>query len=291
MAAGIPLSYYRRLREWAREPETLGGKIKRRAKLTLFAYGIGAGASWFYRSAVFLWLLAPAGDMLSPFDGRPVFSSPIGMMGATIEISLKVGIVTAFPMFWYSILSLIKPWLPIRWWRFFTAFVLVTSASFGVGVAFVYYVMLPAGLGFLLNFGDGVAVPLIEVHEYLDLLSSLMLWVGAIFELPTFMFLLARGNLISYQQFKKVRKFVPAAAYILAIVLTPSVDWVNTTMIAVPIVLLYEIGLMVAWLAHPNLGNYMFLWSIFLLVRWFVRRPVVAFRKIRSGLMAQGLWW
>jgi sec-independent protein translocase protein TatC len=283
-----PTYYVRKFKE----PETLGGKLKRRAKLTLFAYGIGAGASWFYRSAVFLWLLAPAGDMLSPFDGRPVFSSPIGMMGATIAISLKVGIVTAFPVFWYSVLSLIKPWLPIRWWRFFTIFILVTSASFAVGVAFVYYVMLPAGLRFLLNFGEGVAVPLIEVSEYLDLFTSLMLWVGAIFELPTFMFLLARGRLISYQQFKSVRKFVPAAAYILSIVLTPSVDWVNTTMIAVPIVLLYEVGLMVAWIAHPELGNYMFVKSLWRLIRWLITRPWAGVKRIERCGVSIGLpWW
>ena len=287
----MPLSFYRRLHNKIKEPETLGGKIKRRAKLTLFAFGIGAGASWFYRSVVFLFLLAPAGDMLSPFDGRPVFTSPVGMMGVTIAVSLKVGIITAFPVVWYSILSLIKPWLPIRWWRFFVAFVVVTTASFVTGAAFVYVVMLPAGLRFLLNFGEGVAVPMIEVHEYLELLTSLMLWVGLIFELPTFMFLLARGGVISYRRFKAVRKFVPAAAYILSIILTPSVDWVNTTMIAIPIVLLYEVGLLVAWIAHPSLGNYMFVKSFYGLIKWVVMRPVAAFRKIRSGLMTHGLWW
>ena len=274
-----------------KEPDALGRRVKRRLMWTFFAFGIGAGASWFYRKLVFNALLAPADGMLSPFDGMPVFTSPIGMMGVTISVSLKIGVATAFPVLWYGILSLIKPWLPRRWWRFFVAFVVVTTASFVTGITFVYFVMLPAGLGFLLNFGDGVAVALIEVDEYLDLLTSLMLWVGLIFELPTLMFLLARGGLISYRQFKALRKFVPASAYILSIILTPSVDWVNTTLIAVPIVALYEVGLFVAWLAHPELGNYLFVKSVYRGIRWIIRRPLVAARKIRSGLMTHGLWW
>ena len=258
---------------------------------TFFAFGVGAGASWFYRADVFAFLLAPAGEMLSPYDGKPVYTNPIGMMGATLHISMKAGIATAFPVFWVGVLTLLKPWLPRRVWRFTAIFVSVTSACFLVGNAFVYYVMLPVGLGFLLNFGAGIAVPMIQISDYLNLLSSLMLWVGVVFELPVAMFLLTKMDVIAYRQFKRFRKFLPAAAYLLAIILTPSFDAITTTMVAVPIVALYEVGLFVSWLANTGDSDYLFVGKVGRGFSWALRRPAMAYHKVRSLLMTHGLWW
>jgi len=258
---------------------------------TFFAFGVGAGASWFYRADVFAFLLAPAGEMLSPYDGKPVYTNPIGMMGATLQVSMKIGLAVAFPVFWTGVLTLIKPWLPQRLWLFIAIFVAVTSACFLVGNAFVYYVMLPVGLGFLLNFGTDIAVPMIQISDYLNLLSSLMLWVGVVFELPVAMFLLSRMNVVSYRQFSRFRKFLPAAAYLLAIILTPSFDAITTTMVAVPIVILYEVGLFVSWLASTDDGDYLFVGKVFRRLAWLLRRPAVAYRKVRSFLMTHGVWW
>tara|TARA_Y100000310_G_scaffold332474_1_gene408132 strand:- start:832 stop:1614 length:783 start_codon:yes stop_codon:yes gene_type:complete len=258
---------------------------------TFFAFGVGAGASWFYRADVFAFLLAPAGEMLSPYDGKPVYTNPIGMMGATLHVSMKVGIATAFPVFWVSVLTLLKPWLPRQVWHFIAIFVAVTSACFLVGNAFVYYVMLPVGLGFLLNFGADIAVPMIQISDYLNLLSSLMLWVGVVFELPVAMFLLTKMDVIAYRQFRRFRKFLPAAAYLLAIILTPSFDAITTTMVAVPIVALYEVGLFVSWLANTGDADYLFAGKVVRGFSWALRRPVLAYHKVRSLLMTHGLWW
>jgi hypothetical protein len=123
------------------------------------------------------------------------------------------------------------------------------------GVSFAYFVMLPVGIAFLLHFGEGIAVPTIRISEYLSLVITLIFWLGVIFELPLLIFLLAKLRLVSYQRFKRVRKFVPPAAIIISAILTPTMDIVNQLLLAGPIIVLYEVGLMLAWLAQPGKGR------------------------------------
>ena len=138
---------------------------------TFLAFGIGAGSTFYYNAAVFGFLLAPAGDNLSPFDGQPVFNSPVDMMSATISLAIRGGTVLALPVLVTGILTLLRPWIRTRYWWFLTIFTVLTVVSFLTGAAFVYIVMLPVSLGFLLSFGDGVAVPVILLDKYIELTS------------------------------------------------------------------------------------------------------------------------
>jgi sec-independent protein translocase protein TatC len=255
--------------------------MRRRLIWTFLAFGIGAGSTFYYNAAVFGFLLAPAGNNLSPFDGQPVFSSPIDMMGATISLAIRGGTVLALPVLVTGILTLLRPWIRTRYWWFLTIFTVLTVVSFLTGAAFVYLVMLPVSLGFLLSFGDGIAVPVIQLDSYIELISSLMLWVGLIFELPIAMYLLVKFRILSYQKLRRVRKFVPPTAIILAGIITPTFDGFNQVMVALPMWMLYEVGLFTSWLAHPEEGNYLWLRTI---GRWLRKvRSVVAriLRRVR----------
>ena len=131
-----------------------------------------------------------------------------------------------------------------------------------LGAAFAYFVMLPTGLKFLLNFGTGVAVPLIVLSEYIDLLTAMIFWLGVVFELPIAMFLLAKMRIVSYLRLRGLRKFVPVAAFILSAIITPTFDIVNQTLLALPIIVLYELGLFLSWVANTEEGDYMFVKKI-----------------------------
>ena len=251
----------------------LGRRMRRRLIWTFLAFGIGAGSTFYYNAAVFGFLLAPAGDNLSPFDGQPVFNSPVDMMSATISLAIRGGAVLALPVLVTGILTLLRPWIRTRYWWFLTIFTVLTVACFLTGAAFTYFVMLPVSLEFLLSFGDGVAVPVILLDKYIELTSSLMLWVGLIFELPIAMYLLVKFRILSYQKLRRFRKFVPPTAIILAGIITPTFDGFNQVMVALPMWMLYEVGLFTAWLAHPEEGNYLWLRTI---GRWL--------RKVRDGL-------
>jgi len=258
----------------------------------LVFFGIGAASTWYWREEAFGFLLAPAQGNLSPFEGnRPIFTSPTAMMGATIQLAIRGGILAALPVLTISVYTLFSSLIAPQQRRFLVLFFPVTVACFLGGSAFSYYVLLPTALSFLLNFGTGVAVPVIALDEYISLLTAMVFWLGVVFELPIAMFLLARMRVVSYLRLRGFRKYVPLAAFILAAIITPTMDVLNATFLAVPMIVLYEIGLFVSWMAWPEEGDYMFVKKIRSLVARALRRvriiagiPVVkvrwAYRKV-----------
>ena len=241
----------------------LGRRIRIRLFWILLTFGTGAASTWYWREAVFGFLLAPAGGNLSPFEGNlPIFTSPTAMMGATIQLAIRGGVIAALPVLAVSLYTLFSPLIPPQQRRFLVIFLPATVACFLLGAAFAYFVMLPTGLKFLLNFGTGVAVPLIVLSEYIDLLTAMIFWLGVVFELPIAMFLLAKMRIVSYLRLRGLRKFVPVAAFILSAIITPTFDIVNQTLLALPIIVLYELGLFLSWVANTEEGDYMFVKKI-----------------------------
>ena len=222
---------------------------------TLLAFGTGAGLTWWFRVTIFGWLAAPADGMLSPHQGLPIYTSPTEILSTTIKLSLTGGVVFAIPVLVGTIFYLVRPLLKRSERRLVALFLPAILLCYLAGVSFAYFLMLPVGIAFLLHFGEGIAVPTIRISEYLSLVITLIFWLGVIFELPLLIFLLAKLRLVSYQRFKRVRKFVPPAALIISAILTPTMDIVNQLLLAGPIIVLYEVGLMLAWLAQPGKGR------------------------------------
>ena len=233
-----------------------------------------------------MFLLVPAEGSLSPFGGAPVFTGPTAMMGATISLALRGGALAAVPITVVGLYTLVRPAMPDARHRFILTFFSATLICFLAGGAFAYFVMLPTGLGFLLNFGSGVAIPLITINEYLDLMMAMMFWLGVVFEIPVVMYLLAKADIVSYSRMKNLRKFVPVSAFILSAIITPTFDAFNQTLVAVPIILLYEVGLFSAWAAHPDRGNYLWFGSIARGIRWMWHGVVWVARVVRAVVLA-----
>jgi len=236
--------------------QRFGRRVRRHLLGVFIAFGVGASSTWYWREAVFNLLLAPAGESLSPHGGLPVFTAPTEMLGATIHLAMRGGAVAALPVLMFSVFNLLRPLLPPQQRQFIIIFLPALVVFFLGGAAFAYFVMLPTAFRFLLHFGAGVAVPLITITEYLSLFAAMVFWLGVVFDLPLAMFLLARTRIVSYKRFRSVRKYVPAMAFVLSALITPTFDIINQTMVAVPIILLYEAGLFLAWMARPEKGDH-----------------------------------
>ena len=229
--------------------------VKKQLLWVFIALGIGFGSTLYFREDVFAFLLAPSRGLLSP-TSAPIFTAPTEMFSATIRLAVTGGIVAALPVVLVSFSRLLIPLLLPSERRFiFLFFVPAAMLCFLAGVSFAYYILLPAGLGFLLQFGTNIAVPMIRISAYMSLATSMLLWMGVVFELPLVMYMLARLRLVSHTQFRKFRKYVPPTAIIFAAIITPTFDGLNVMLIAIPLTVLFEVGLALAWVGRPTEGK------------------------------------
>ena len=106
--------------------------------------------------------------------------------------------------------------------------------------------MLPFALQYLLNFGSSLADPNIAIGEYISFVTSLLLWVGVAFETPMIIFFLAKLHVVDAKKLVAYRKYAIVGAFIAAAVITPTPDPLNQLMVAIPIILLYELGIILA---------------------------------------------
>ena len=288
---------------------SFGQRFRNTVFLCILAWSIGAGATFWWHPEVFAFLLAPAEDKLSPFEGGlPIFTGVPDMFGSTLSLAMKGGQVAALPVLIVGMLSMLKPFVPRRFWLFVTTYTALSVGMFALGASFVFFVMMPVSLQFLLTFGEGVAIPVILLTEYLALLLSLIFWIGVAFELPIVMQLLARFRVVSYARASRLRKWVVPTAFIFAALITPSLDGTLTFLVALPMLLLYEAGLIAGWLTHPEEGNYFadlpmvqtvrrLMLKIYKKVQsgaaWVVRKPVVMIRWVRWKIWwyGSGWWW
>ena len=231
---------------------------------------------------MFAFLLAPAEEMLSPFEGGlPIFTGVPDMFGATLSLSMKGGQVLALPVLIVGILSMLRPLVPKRFWLFITTYTALSIGMFLLGASFVFFVMMPVSLNFLLTFGEGVAVPVILLDQYMALLLSLIFWIGVSFELPIVMQLLARFRVVSYLRASTLRKWIIPTSFIFAALITPSLDGTLTLLVAIPMLLLYEAGLIASWLTHREEGNYFADLPMVQTVRELLGKM---YNKLRSGV-------
>ena len=268
-----------------------GQRFRNTVFLTILAWSIGAGATFWWHPQVFAFLLAPAEEMLSPFEGGlPIFTGVPDMFGTTLDLSMKGGQFVAFPVIVVGLLSMLKALVPRRFWLFLTTYSALSIGMFLLGASFVFFVMMPVSLHFLLTFGEGVAVPVILLTEYMALLLSLIFWIGVAFELPIVMQLLSRFRVVSYARASTLRKWVVPTAFIFAALITPSLDGTLTFLVAIPMLLLYEAGLIAGWLTHPEEGNYFadlpMVQRARRLMHKIIKRVMMPYRKIRSFMLA-----
>lgn len=261
---------------------------------------IGASQAVIHREAIFFFLMEPADGRLSPFEGRLVYTELTGMFAATLKIVKYGGIFTALPYTVWAVLSLIRPWLPKRFFWFMVRTILLSAMMYVAGVVVVYYAMLPIGIAFFLRFGGDVAEPLIDIGSYLSLVTALMFAMGVVFQIPLVMYVTSKAGLIRYRHYNfwAFRFFVVVFGGFFALFLSPGVEPVTYWMVFGSIITLYEVGMFLAWLQTPDDGNYLWYWTLRRWLRktwrgsvWLVRRPDAGVRWCYWKLWSIGSGW
>ncbi|MGB2694759.1 MAG: twin-arginine translocase subunit TatC [Dehalococcoidia bacterium] len=185
-------------------------------------------------------------------DFKTVFFDPLEGWTTYFSVSLLLGVAIAMPVIVYQILAFIAPGLTKDERRWLYPITIGASLAFLSGCAFAYYVQLGPFLGFLLNPPGDIGEPFISIKKYIGFVTRLMFVMGLVFELPLIVMGLAKigivtaGKLIAWWRYAFILSFVAAA------VVTPTVDPVNQSIVAGPIIVLYCIGIGLAKLVQGS---------------------------------------
>jgi sec-independent protein translocase protein TatC len=191
------------------------------------------------------------GDALCmpPVDIQLLGTTVSGPFMSAISISFMGAIIIAFPYLMWELWRFVKPALSTKEINYAKGSIGWVSLCFFTGAAFGYYLLAPFTFNFLANFQLGklgVYKYMPTLDDYIDTLTSLILGCGLAFELPVLAYVLSKLGLITPQFLKNYRKYAFVIILIVAAVITPSPDWTSQTIVAVPLIILYEISIFIS---------------------------------------------
>jgi len=163
-----------------------------------------------------------------------------------LKVSIYAGLIVSLPFILYQFWAFIMPGLYENERKSIIPYVIATTLLFLGGVVFAYFIVLPVGLRFMLGYGDEYFGHLLQAEKYISFVTMFLLAFGVVFELPLIMMLLAWSGLVDHVKMRKVRKYAILAEAIIAMVFTPSQDPVSMALMLIPLIILYEIGILLA---------------------------------------------
>ena len=224
-------------------------ELRRRLFICVIALLIGSAVSFAFFELIIEILVKPAEDLGLGTNGELIYTEVTELLTTAIKVSFVSGLVLASPVILFQVIMFIAPGLTAREKRYLFGFMPAALLAFAGGVAFAYYVLTPPALHFLLTFGGDVAVPMIRVSNIINLMIRLLFWMGLAFETPLIMYLLANLGIVSAPGLGRFRRYWVVVAFILAAIITPTVDPVNQGLVAGPLLVLYEAGIILARIA------------------------------------------
>ena len=232
---------------------TLGehlSEIRQRLTIATLSIVLTTVVALVFAQTILDYLLQPGRDAYPEF--RPIFTELLGFIGAYIKISLMLGIAGAMPVLVYQAYAFIHPGLTRTERRWLLPIVFVATIAFACGGAFAYYIGWPPALDFLLNFGDEIAEPQVRINNYIDMLIRFVFWTGIVFEIPLFLMGLGALGLVTSKRLLRMWRWAIIGAFLLAALITPSIDPVTQTFVAVPAMGLYGLGILLVRIVEPH---------------------------------------
>jgi sec-independent protein translocase protein TatC len=221
-------------------------ELRRRILWSLACVAVAFGVCWVF-----------AGDLYeiasAPIRAHPAVtlsvSRPQDIFSLHMKVTLVASIFLSSPLILTQAWLFISPGLYRHERRYAIPFVLSASCLFIAGGAFGYFVAFPTALRFLLNWiVESHLTPIIDAVEYFDLFFSIMVALGLVFQIPAVVFVLSRIGLVNAQMLLRYSKHAVLGCFVVAAVVTPTTDFGNMLVIAGPMVVLYIVGIVVAWI-------------------------------------------
>src|SRR5205823_4446759 len=228
-------------------------ELRRRLVWSLLGIAIAFFACFFYASRIFAYVQRPIMQALrdNHMEQTLIYTNPIEPFNLYVKIGLIAGIFLASPFVLYQVWLFIAPGLYRHEKRYVLPFMFSTVGLFLSGGFFGYKMVFPKALTFLISYGKQFT-PMITVTEYTTLFLTIILGLGVIFEMPILIFFLALMGIVSAKWLWRNLRYSILIIFIIAAVLTPTTDILNMCIFAAPMVALYLLSILVAWLVHPT---------------------------------------
>jgi sec-independent protein translocase protein TatC len=240
--------------EQVEEQEELAGQmsffdhleeLRRRIINSLIAVGVAFAACWYFADdlfRVFFKLITDAG-------GDLVQNTIPGAFTIELKMAFMAAIFLASPFILAQVWLFVSPGLYRRERRYALPFVISSTILFVLGGLFGYYIALPVGIKFLVDFGQNLGLKtLLTVSEAFDLVFMLEVGLGVVFEIPAVIFLLSRMGLVNGPFLLRNSKYAVLGCFVAAAIITPTGDIGNMMILAVPMLALYGVGIVIAYI-------------------------------------------
>ncbi|BAL82858.1 putative Sec-independent protein translocase, TatC [Selenomonas ruminantium subsp. lactilytica TAM6421] len=209
-------------------------ELRSRLIKCLVATAIGSCVGYFFIQDIMHYITLPAGKLY--------YMQPAEAFFTYLKVACVAGFLLALPIIFWQVWRFFLPALTTRE-RMVLGIVVPTSVVlFFCGLAFSFFLVLPAGIKFFLGFGNTELEALLSVNKYFDFVIMFVLPFGFIFELPLVMTIMGKLGLITSAFLKKYQRIIIFLSFVVGAIITPTPDVFTQSMIALPIIVLYEVG-------------------------------------------------
>jgi sec-independent protein translocase protein TatC len=191
-------------------------------------------------------ILVTTGLVCNEIPRKLIALSPTENFTTYFRVALFAGIALSMPVILYEIYAYIDPALYPKERRFVRLMGIPVILLFIIGMAFCYVILLPNAITFLINFGSEVIENQLRASDYLSFVTTFILGMGVVFEVPMIIYALVRVRVLRRSWLARQRRYVFLIVFVAAAVLTPTPDPFNQTLVALPMYLLFEMGLLLA---------------------------------------------
>ncbi len=220
-------------------------ELRKRLVRVLIALAVGFSLCYYLKEWLFDVVTRPLVAVL-PKNSFMIFTSLPEAFFTYMKVAFFSSLILTSPYILYEIWKFVSPGLYPREKKYVAPFVFFSTLLFAGGVTFGYFIALPPAFKFFVSFSTDFLKPMVSMREYLTLALKFLLAFGLCFELPVFVFFLARIGLVNARMLSSQRRYAILVIFIVAALLTPSPDVVSQVLMALPLMILYEISIVVA---------------------------------------------
>ncbi|MBY0370938.1 twin-arginine translocase subunit TatC [bacterium] len=218
---------------------------------SLIAIAVGFAIAYAFIDPIMAFLEKPLTELLPEGEAHLYYTGLTDKFVVYLKVCVLAGSFFMSPYLLYEFWRFISPALYRNERRFLIPFLAFGTVSFGVGLAFAYWVVIPYGYKFLIEFGSPNERAIITLTEYFSLTLKLLLALGIVFEVPVLLVLLGKFGVLDASFLTRNRRYAAVVSAVVAAVATPSPDALTMVLVMVPLYLLYEVGIVGVRLVQP----------------------------------------